>query len=318
MEQPTSELRTVTPEQATVWLKEANYERQRRVAPWQVERLSIEMQRGRFVAGTQIHFGVLNGCWRLVNGQHTLGAIVKSGIATPLTVLVTPVADDAELGGLYMRHDRHRARTPHDAFASLGLAATIGLGERQTSAFARGLKVVLNDFRRVGVHADVELATSLDWLADRMIKWAPVAQKYFTAINPAAPAMKHRFERVPVLAIGLATFRNAEAKAEIFWRTAAEDDGLRRNDPRKAMLNVMIAKTAKAGDPLLYVKTIAGLWNAFMEGRRVTNVRPIDITKVGVTLLGTHHRARPPYRQSTSAAAPLPTRASTQVMEARP
>lgn len=54
-----SEALIVTPCMAEDWLGHAVYEKQRRRAEWHVRRLAVEMERGRFIKGTQIHFGVL-------------------------------------------------------------------------------------------------------------------------------------------------------------------------------------------------------------------------------------------------------------------
>lgn len=301
MEQPTSELRLVTPDQAQHWLTECLYERQRERQQWQINRLAIEMERGRFVAGTQIHFGVLDGHWKLVNGQHTLAAIVQTGLSITLGILQTPVRNKVELGQLYGRHDRHRSRTPHDVFAGMGLSSDLGLLESQTNAFGAALRFVLSDFQRPSIRRDIEMAKSLDYLAAKMAEWAPTARLYFDAISPANGVMKPKFNRSPVIAIGLATMLDQQERAEAFWRGAAADDGLRKADPRKALITFLVGKSTAIGDPAVYMKYVAALWNAFFEGRKVTAVRPIDLGKIGVTIRGTRFKPEDPQRRSVPA-----------------
>lgn len=291
MRTPESETAIVTPAMADSWLNHNLYERQRRRAEWHVNRLAIEIEKGRFIAGTQIHFGVLEGKLKLVNGQHTLAAIVEAGIATELTVLKTPVEDEAELGQLYSRHDRHRSRTPHDAFLGMGLSGELDLAELEVNSFGSGLKWVLGGFRRPSVHNDVEIASSLDHLAHEMREWGEVARKYFECVREAKHGMKAAFRRAPVVAVGLVTMKHQEEKARRFWGGAAEQDGLTRHDPRAALNDFLRSNTSGHGDPIRYIRHVAGAWNKHYENGELQFLRPGDTGKIGVTIRGTPYKA---------------------------
>lgn len=297
-----SELVTVTPQMAEQWLSHANYERQRKRAEWHVNRLAGEMEKGRFVAGTQIHFCLLGGKLKLVNGQHTLAAIARSGIPITLNVLHTQVESEAELGQLYGRHDRHRSRTPHDAFLGMGLAAELELSEQEVNAFASGLKWVLANFRRYSVHhGDVEISTSLDFLAEHMRDYASYARRYFEFVREARHGMKGAFKRSPVVAVGLVTIKHQPDKAKDFWSGCADDDALVRLDPRRA-LNVFLSKnTSGHGDPVQYIRHVAGAWNKFYESGTLQLLRPGDSGKIGVTIKGTPYKAVDPYSSKGNA-----------------
>lgn len=291
MKAPRSELRTVTPQMADEWLNHSNYDRQRKRAEWHVRRLAREIERGRFVAGTQIHFGVLDGNLKLLNGQHTLAAIVRSGIPTPLQILQTPVRDEKELGELYGRHDRHRSRTSSDAFYGMGLAQDIGLSDKETNAFAPALKYVLNDFRRAIVTDGKEFATSLDCLAEHMTLWSAYAREYFGYVREAGPGLKGPFRRAPAVAIALVTIKHQPAKAIDFWAVAAADDGLHKDDPRKALVNWLLSHSSQVGDPITYMRNIASAWNKFYQNGTLQFLRPGELGKMGITIRGTPYKA---------------------------
>ncbi len=282
----------VTPAMAENWLMHSLFERQRKIASWQVLRLSIEMQNGRFIAGTQIHFGVLDGKNKLLNGQHTLAAIVKFGKPVELTILSTTVENVDHLGLLYGRHDRHRGRTPHDAFAGMALAEKLELSEPEINSFATGLRHVVNDFRRLSVTTNVEIATSPDYLSAKMEEWSKVARCYFDAVRDARIGLKAAFRRGPVVAIGLATFKHQEEKAKEFWCGAASDDGLLKYDPRRVLNNFLLANSSSHGDVLTYMRNIAGAWNHFFQQEELQFLRPSGMGKLGVTILGTPYKAR--------------------------
>lgn len=289
---PKSEVVIVTPELAEEWLAHANYDRQRRRAEWHVKRLANEMTLGRFMAGTQIHFVVLNGEHKLVNGQHTLSGIARSGVPVALTILTSHVQTEDEIGEIYGRHDRHRGRTPHDAFLGMKLADELELEEREVNSLGAAVKYIEHGFRRVSVTRAPESA-SLDWLAHRMRAWAPHAREYFDCVRDARTSMKAAFRRAPVIAVGLATFASERChdKATEFWTGAANDDMLSKNDPRRVLNQFLAGNSSGHGDPVIYMRNVAATWNKFYENGELTFLRPGDGGKYGVTIRGTGYKA---------------------------
>ncbi len=287
MKSPKSETVTVTPRMAENWLATSVYERQRKRSEWHVKRLTLEIEKDRFLLGTQIHFGVLNGKPKLVNGQHTLAAIAQSGKAIRLTVLSTPVESEDELGQLYGRHDRHKGRTPSDAFLGMAMADKLELHTQEVNAFAPGLRWVLNNFRHPKASGDIEIATSLDYLAHEMEGWAPVARQYFGLVREANTGLKGSYRRMPVVAVGLATVKHQPLKARDFWLGAANDDSLTKHDPRHMLNAFLRKKTNSKGDPLTYMRTVAACWNRFFENGELQVLRPSGLGKIGITLKGT-------------------------------
>lgn len=294
-----SETTLVTPAMAETWLSQANYERQRRRTEWQVTRLAMEMEAGRFIAGSQIHFGVLDGKLHLLNGQHTLGGIVKSATAVLLSILYTDVDNEKELGELYGRHDRHRGRTPHDAFLGMGLAAELGLEDVEINSLAPALKWVAFSFRRPSVTLNPQVQ-STDWLAEQMREWSPVATTYFDFVRDARHGMKAAFRRAPVLAIGLAATKHQAAKAAEFWRGAVDDEGLTKYDPRRALNQYLAQNRSGYGSALVYMRNVAATWNKFFDGEEVMFLRPGDTGKLGVTIKGTPYKAFKPQAKGAA------------------
>lgn len=289
MKSPRSEIITVTPRQAEHWLSTAMFERQRRRAEWHVKRLATEMQEGRFIAGTQIHFGVLDGQMKLVNGQHTLAAVARSGQPVELSVLKTPVASEEELGELYARHDRHKSRKPHDAYVGMGLAEKLDLSEAEVNALGAGLRWMLNDFRKQTVH---EPSMPPDQLGHEMKNWAHVASLYFEAVRDAGHGLKSAFRWAMVVGVGLATFGEQPELAKKFWSQAAKPDNLTKNDPRLVLSLYLAGNGPRKTDPLNFVRMIAATWNKFYEQGEIQIHRPSDSGKIGVTIKGTRFKAK--------------------------
>ena len=218
------------------------------------------MERGRFIVGTPIHFGVLNGHRKLVNGQHTLHAIARSGIPIRLTVLATPVEDEDELGQLYGRHDRGRGRTPSDAFLGMNLAGKLDLSTFEVNALGPAIKYVTTEFRNVRKNSNEEVATSLDFLAERMNEWSVFAGLYFEQVREGGVGLKGAFRRAPVVAVGVITMRYQRERAIDFWSAAAANDGLHKLDPRQALVNFLLKDSSRKGNPTHYARSVASAW----------------------------------------------------------
>lgn len=299
MRTPSQKLMNVTPERAADWLSHAIYERQRRRADWHVRRLAVEAEAGRLIPGTQIHFAMHEARLHLVNGQHTLAAIVKAGRPVVLSVLQTEVDSLEEAGQLYGRHDRGRSRTPHDAFLGMGLDTKLELSEREVNALGAAIRYLMSGFRRVNVHNSGAVNTqSLDLVAAEMEKWAPEARIYFSAVSASDAAYKPKYLRAGVVAVALVTLRrwpgqrkNYNDIAATFWRGLAADDGLRKGDPRKALNRFLLSRNAAMGDKITFMRHVAAAWNRFVEGGTLTKVVAGDIGKVGITILGTPFQA---------------------------
>ena len=294
-----SELLTVTPTMAAEWLDSCMYKRQRRRADWQVQRLTIEVEKHRFIEGSQIHFGVLNGSYHLLNGQHTLSAIVKSGLPVLLSVLYTTVDTEEELGLIYGRHDRQRSRKPTEAFHGLGLAEKFSLQPPEIDAFGSAIRYVLSGYRRLSVMTNVEVSASTDLAVEMMTQWQDAARLYFECARDAGHGLKQKYRLTPVVAIAIATFHYepAKEKAADFWSIAAKDDGLHRGDPRKALNDYLRSQSAKGANPVNFMRHVASAWNRWFEKGKLSAVKPGDAGLVGVTIKGTPFEALHPKTQ---------------------
>jgi hypothetical protein len=95
----------VSPAKAEEWLTLNAFPNQRPLKVKHRDFLANEIFAGRFIQGTQIHFVVFGKKKFLVNGQHTLSAILKTGITVLLAVLTTTVDSMEEVVKIYLGHD---------------------------------------------------------------------------------------------------------------------------------------------------------------------------------------------------------------------
>lgn len=255
-------------------IAECHYERQRRLREYHVEELAVEMQHRRFTQGTQVAFGRLKDRLYLVNGQHTMHAIVKSGLTQYLAVLIEDVETYDDLGPLYNRFDNQATRTWHDSVRAMGISDKTSLTDAQAAATLSAVLLIQTGFRVPTISNFPTEMKSRDARFQAAKPWWPYAEKYFALIEGADNFIRPRLKRQAVVAVALMTLKYQPEIAPDFWIGVANDDGLRRGDPRKTLFRHLIENTSgKLGSPSIQLRAIATTWNAWMENRQLTFIR---------------------------------------------
>lgn len=283
----------VTPEMAGDWLQHNIFARQRAMRPRHRDALVQEIHAGRFIQGTQIHFVRFRNERLLVNGQHTLAAIEKSGHPVTLTVLVSDAETMDEVAELYSRHDNHLSRSILDAIKARDLHNQIGMSLKQAMHVAAALRFIQGGFRRSYGSTCQE-----DVLAE-IRDWEEEGNAFFETIQGGGNESL-LLAKAPVLSVALVTFRHQEAKAREFWRQVALDDGLRMNDPRKILHEFIELTRVKQGPfirggnvvtPAYVARATAVAWNAFFSGNALTRIHVPDPDRE-IILKGTPHKGQ--------------------------
>ena len=270
-----SEVTTVTPEQARHLRETCHFEWQRNLSAKHIHRLATEMAAGRFIRGTQIFLCVLpDRSMVIVNGNHTLEAVALCDIPQSLTLSYIAVSDFKEASRIYARFDIHKARTWADAMRACGV------GEAKPAQWAAAansaLRFSLGGFGRQ--HAMLPALHSRDIVLQMFSDYEPFVDLMMTAVasNPTTKL----FRRGGVLSIALETFRYQATGAIKFWTATARDDGLRNDQPQKALLRFLQNITGKLHGTGAHRQAAIGsmlAWNAFYENR------PLSVLNVGGT-----------------------------------
>lgn len=275
---------TVTAATAKHILADFNYDRQRPIRAPHVAFLADEMRRDCFIGGTQMVFANLGDKFILVNGQHRLTAQVVSGATVEYQVLVQHAETMEDVARLYYRQDRGgRARSDNELLAAVGVGSAYGLQSKFARNVFTAVPVINNGFVKATASTDPTLRND-DMRLEACKPWWPIAESY-GYITAAAPRyVRRKLESASCLAVGLVTLKHQPEQARLFWEGIAKDDGLQRNDPRKALL-VSFANRDwlnKATDGA----TAASLaWNAFFAGRQLSTVKIHAAS--GIRILGT-------------------------------
>jgi len=148
--------------QAKRWLEERKYEingrrLQREIKPWHVEELTQAMLRGQMVASnTSVDFCRHNGKYYIVNGQHTLMAIVAANKRKPefpgceATVTTSHCENLEEVARIFATCDISIMRTHGDALHAAGISDEFGVSSQSTNKVATAIGLLISGFCRTG------------------------------------------------------------------------------------------------------------------------------------------------------------------------
>lgn len=255
---------------------EAHYERQRPIAENHVFRLANEIENGHFIEGTQIHICELGRKQAVVNGNHTLEAIMTGDTPVVLSFLYTKVKDEEEIARIYANHDIGKARNWAAAIKAAGMFDEMDANQQFISAYGSALMPILSNFQHLSGNrnpASVTAKLSRDLRIDAMREYRPYAELYHLAVRQGRQRLQSALRRQAVFAVGLETFKAQPSIAVEFWEGIAKDDGLRKNDPRKLLMDDLLDRVAAGQQKGYQARIVACAWNAFFEGREVNYLR---------------------------------------------
>lgn len=277
----------VTPDQAKEWLDHNVFGSQRKLRPAHVAFLAGEMKAGRFRRGTPIEFGSLNGKLFLVNGQHTLNALVQYGEPYELVMVIQPVASEEALGWLYNTHDSGLSRSWTDAYAALKLNTKYNMTDTEVNAYGRAAPYIGGCFGYRGVK-EFSASRNRDARIGIMDAYHEAARTYLDSLLPAEPPLRRALLQAPAFALGTYTVANAGDRAAEFWRLAADDQNLTKEDPPKVA--TMLAQRPERHRQRIMIglgQSLALVWNAYYLGKQIKTAKLIQKPTDVVRILGT-------------------------------
>jgi len=290
MEKITHTVQEIDPKQASVWL-EKRYKHQRPIRQSTVDRLARAMGEGTFSPVSVIMFSVVDNQLHLINGQQTLSAIVRSGVPQRLPTVFYEVPDEAEEAKLYFHIDRQRRRDFSDSVRSTGLCQTTGLTTTAIKYTAGAIRFIKGNW---GTKKQYSEAVTDDELIDWIPYWSWEVNAIYNAISPCGKADRDLVLRVSAFSVALVTMRYQPQKAREFWRQVAQGDGLTKDDPRKALRELIISTRGQARKQAQEVslarmaRAAIVAWNAWYVGNYAKSLLP-RIKSGPVKILGTSY-----------------------------
>ena len=291
------------PGEAQTWVAEPTYSRQRPIREHHVALLHHLMHTGRFRAGSEIAIAVVQGRREIVNGNHTLHAIVRLDQPMWVTLAEYAVETEVEVDALYNTFDRQMPRTARDMLKAYGLAEHVGLNYRQGEVLFSAMRPLLSGFVYAAARAHKELGYLRDneLLYVSALRWTKEAMMFCNDIRVAKKAWSAFLLRQPLLALALVQYRFQPALAEEFWGHVALEDHTNPNDPTRLLAKWFQTESHRQRyNPIDYVYLTAMAWNAVYAERPLRSFN-MPSREVPITIEGTPYTRASVRRYITDA-----------------
>lgn len=281
----------LSPGTASRILDELNkFPRQRVIDHSRVYGHAHRIVKGDWLESFSIDFVELkNGRIWLVDGQNRLTAIKEQDSPVDVTLRIIPVESEFEAKQIFAGYDQKSSvRTNRQIIDAMGIAEEAGLSRKMTNVVFDAATLLLNDLEPITGSANTKKYPELFFQDNKlaMVKeWASEAMAYEAIIKKSKKGFIEFMRGTGVVAVALYTLRHQPAKAKEFWTGVAENDGLRKNDPRSALISDLLIRQKNAGNIRQKVQQPSLAWNAWCENRPLSIIK--CITGAQLSLWGT-------------------------------
>ena len=266
-----STLTLITPDKAQALL-ELCYQGQRPLRQHHVRFLRHLMRTGHWRQGAEIHCARVEGERFLVNGQHTLTALVQEGLAAWLTVVEIDVPTLAAIGRLYEAFDRNMTRSLDDIYQSDPEIGRYGWTTKQLKAMSGAVALLATGFAQDVPFADIVLTLRDPFVRAELLRdWSGEATQAFGAMQGQ---LRRYLLRSGVLSVLLATYRYVPQQAAQFWPAVCQDSGLTEGMPARALVHFLLTTPSRVLGAPAYARHVASAWNAFYEQHPLRTLVP--------------------------------------------
>lgn len=293
---------TVSPEWARQVLDENGFDGQRFLRPRHVAYLALEVERREFVPGTPIGLVEFADRTFLVDGQHRLSMVATTGIPQAVSLIRYHAKTLDEVRSVYSGLDRGLPRHLTDLIRVNGIPAELDLTMGQTNALKAGVGMIDCGFAVVGWRGPRTKSGGIRIALMR--EWADAAQRYFVAVgtHDRHDIVSQKLYSGAIAGVGFYTIRHVGERAERFWEGVAQNSGLVKGSPERALIQFLINDAAhtRHAPPAVVARAAAAAWNAAHANTPLFQVKPQNVNKP-LHLSGTPREYQPhPERRSDS------------------
>lgn len=271
-------------------LQELNFPNQRTLDESRVYEAHRNIITGDWLEGHAVTLVVLpNGVMWLVDGQHRLTAISRCRAPVPVTVRIVPMDSEKDARHFYAGFDKKSSvRTTAQVLDAYDIAAQVGMSRRMTNSVFDAAPLLMNKLEPLTGSASVKKNPAMFASSNRTAiiqEWAAEGRAFEQIIGRSKTALRAKLRSTGIVAVAMYTLRYQPAKAQEFWTGLAENDGLRKNDPRATLITDLLTRGLNSGSIRQRVQQPALAWNAWCEGRDLKIIK--CITDSPITLWGT-------------------------------
>lgn len=280
----------VAPGTAKRILAELNFPGQRGIDSRRVYGHAHAIVKGDWIESYPIHFAALpDGRIWLVDGQHRLTAISESSAPVPTTIRIVDMDSEKDARIFYAGFDgKGSVRTNTQILDAVGIAEALGLSNRMARAVYEAAPLLMNGLEPIAGSMKMKGRPDIFLQSNRMAtvnEWAKQAKEYELITKNAGRNLYERLKKTGPVSVGLYTLRHQPARAIEFWTGVANNDGLRKGDPRHTLIQDLLMRDIGAGSVRQRVQQSALAWNAFCEKRDLKIIK--CVVGAQITLWGT-------------------------------
>lgn len=271
-------------------LGELNFPGQRGIDTSRVYSHARNIVKGDWIESFGIDFVALpDGRIWLVDGQHRLTAISEQEGPASITIRLIEVDSEKDARRVYAGYDQKRSvRTNTQIIDALGLSEETGLSRNMATSVFEAASIIMNNMEPITGSANTKKNPELFLQNNKVAivqEWAKEARLYEAIVKKAKKALLVKLRSTGMVAVALYTLRHQPSKAIEFWTGVAENDGLRKNDPRATLVYDILSRSLVSGSIRQKVQQPAVAWNAWCEGRNLSIIK--CATENAITLWGT-------------------------------
>lgn len=262
-------------------LEEINFPDQRPIDKSRIYGHRYSIIRGDWLEGHAITIAQLpDGRMWTVDGQHRLTAISEHDSPVPVTVRIVQVESEKEARHFYTGFDQRKSvRTNVQILDAVGIAEETKLSRPMAAAVFDATPLLLNRLEPLsgsfGTQKNPEIFLQHNRL-QAVADWAQEARNYEQIIKSAKKGLLAKMRGAGIVAVALYTLRHQPVRAKEFWTGIAENDGLRKNDPRSTLINDILTRSIGTGNIRQKVQQPILAWNAYCEGRDLKIIKCIE------------------------------------------
>lgn len=261
-------------------LQACSYKHQRTISENHVAVLADLMTRGKWQPKSQIDFAVLGGNYMMINGYHRAAAQVKSGRKITWNIALHPVANEADLRALYYAFDTNvRTRGARDILNAYEFGETSGLSGAVADALYRAVPFIANRFDLTPAKRDHITAKAVDRRLSVAQEYVKAAGRYEGCLVGLASVRKKQLLGAAVMAVAVITFKFQSETAWQFWNGVAQNDGLKRGDPRFTFAMDLLSRKRNGGSVHSFGPAMVA-WNAFFNDKPLYQIKVLPDTFV--------------------------------------
>ena len=261
-------------------LDELNFPGQRTIDSRRVYGHSHAIVKGDWIESYPIHFAALpDGRIWLVDGQHRLTAIADALAPVSVTIRIVEMETEKEARNFYAGFDgKGSVRTNVQILDAVGIADALGLSQRMTRAVYEAAPLLMNGLEPLTGSVNMKKNPSMYLQSNRLALvtgWAKQATEYDAITKKSGKGLYEKLRKTGPVAVALYTLRHQPARAKEFWSGLANNDGLRRGDPRNTLIQDFATRDIGSGSVRQRVQQSVLAWNAFCEGRDLKIIKCI-------------------------------------------